>query len=276
MSSTLLERTRAFHEDIEAYERAVIEELKSKPKSHKQRVLQQHRVAALLDEAAERSRGLHDLYKDEDGTLKEEIAAMRGRDALKSFGERTKETLNYHARHPNIQVQNGPDLALDAEARVAFSGEELYGKFFDLHGLFARWINLPQCKDKKLDYLDFLAQLSGPFEALPEAEKARGGGGAGRGAYGRYVGDLGAYLEGFLRRTQPLVDVKDVRAEARCEFEAEWAAGKAPGWPPVAAAAAMGAAAAAGREPRPLDLSKYRAAEELLPLGMERLKEALE
>lgn len=45
-------------------------------------------------------------------------------------------------------------------------------QFFDLHDMFVRWVNLPQCKNKKLDYSQFL-QILGKFEDIPEQEKVR-------------------------------------------------------------------------------------------------------
>lgn len=45
-------------------------------------------------------------------------------------------------------------------------------QFFDLHDMFVRWVNLPQCKDKQLDYSQFLQAL-GRFEDIPEQEKVR-------------------------------------------------------------------------------------------------------
>lgn len=45
-------------------------------------------------------------------------------------------------------------------------------KFFDLHDMFVRWVNLPQCKDKQLDYSQFLQAL-GRFQDIPEQEKVR-------------------------------------------------------------------------------------------------------
>lgn len=45
-------------------------------------------------------------------------------------------------------------------------------QFFDLHDMFLRWANLPQCKDKQLDYSQFLQAL-GRFQDIPEQEKVR-------------------------------------------------------------------------------------------------------
>lgn len=46
-------------------------------------------------------------------------------------------------------------------------------QYFDLHDMFVRWVNLPQCKDKQLDYSQFLQAL-GKFEEISEQEKVRG------------------------------------------------------------------------------------------------------
>lgn len=46
----------------------------------------------------------------------------------------------------------------------------LFMQYFDLHDMFVRWVNLPQCKDKQLDYSQFLKAL-GRFEDIPEQEK---------------------------------------------------------------------------------------------------------
>ena len=59
-----------------------------------------------------------------------------------------------------------PDLAwLLSWILLAFSRQ-----YLDLHDMFVRWVNLPQCKDKQLDYSQFLKAL-GRFEDIPEQEK---------------------------------------------------------------------------------------------------------
>jgi splicing factor 3A subunit 3 len=44
MSGTLLEQTRAFHEETERLERCIVQELQKETKSHKERLHQNHRV----------------------------------------------------------------------------------------------------------------------------------------------------------------------------------------------------------------------------------------
>lgn len=49
MSSTLLEVTRASHEEVERLERLIVKELQNEPSSTKDRLLQSHRVRNMID-----------------------------------------------------------------------------------------------------------------------------------------------------------------------------------------------------------------------------------
>jgi hypothetical protein len=77
MSSTLLERARAFHEDVETYEIAIIKELAGKPRTNKDKVLQQHRISNLLGQAVQRSNELDALYEDADDAVKQEVCQSK-------------------------------------------------------------------------------------------------------------------------------------------------------------------------------------------------------
>ncbi|CAM9482241.1 unnamed protein product [Ascophyllum nodosum] len=272
MSSSLLERARGFHEDLEIYERAIIEQLENKPRTQKERVAQQHRISNLLNGSTERSVGLHEIYEDEDGSMRTEVASMRGQKVMDTFYSRLKETWSYHTHHPGLPVTHGPNLESETEVTAQFSGEELYGKYFDLHDMFIQWVNLPHCKDKQLDYSQFLQALA-KFDDIPEQEKLRGR------AYARFLEDLREYLAGFLARTQPLVDLDGVLGDTERSFEEAWKAGKLLGWS-FSGRGVTAAGGAGGRgvtpAPRPLDLKRFHDADELRALGMDRLKEALE
>lgn len=49
MSSTLLEVTRAAHEEVERLERLVVKDLQTEPNSNKDRLVQSHRVRNMID-----------------------------------------------------------------------------------------------------------------------------------------------------------------------------------------------------------------------------------
>lgn len=49
MSSTVLEVTRAAHEEVERLERLIVKELQNDPASNKERLYQSHRVRNMID-----------------------------------------------------------------------------------------------------------------------------------------------------------------------------------------------------------------------------------
>ena len=58
MASTLLERTRESHEEIERLERAVCADFRHEAVTHKERLAQNHRVRSMLDDAATKAKRL--------------------------------------------------------------------------------------------------------------------------------------------------------------------------------------------------------------------------
>lgn len=55
---TLLEQTRQLHEDLEKAERLIVKQYREEAKSHKEKLLQSHRVRKLLDLAQDRAQRL--------------------------------------------------------------------------------------------------------------------------------------------------------------------------------------------------------------------------
>ncbi len=164
----------------------------------------------------------------------------------------------------------------ESEPRVAFSGEEVFGKYLDLQALHAQYLALPQAADKaslqwtdqwtvpsfrrlppaciiesppvsrpsvrpsvhptnnphrlkhlnnQIDYQTYLERFAQFDGAVPPQRK--------NATYLKYVRALVEYLEGFLRRTQALLDVEGeiVGPAAEAAFDALWKEGQAPGWP---------------------------------------------
>ena len=58
MASTLLERTRESHEEIERLERAICADFRNEAVTHKERLAQNHRVRSMLDDMANKSKRL--------------------------------------------------------------------------------------------------------------------------------------------------------------------------------------------------------------------------
>ena len=49
MASTLLEETRQYHEDIERLERLIVKDFKNEARTHKDKLVQGHRVRQMLE-----------------------------------------------------------------------------------------------------------------------------------------------------------------------------------------------------------------------------------
>jgi splicing factor 3A subunit 3 len=224
MASTALEQCRQAHEDIELLTREAVKVLEEEPKHTKGRMLQQHKTHFLVQHTVERSQTSLDLYADKDGLMKEEIAAMKGVDVFKGFYDQLKSIKEYHRRFPDVQVGSQPiQEALAAhmgDVEQLFSGEEVYGKYLDLHSFYVRACNMPQFRIRE-EYRSFIDKLD-KFSHVPQAKKDAG--------YMEYLRDLLLYLANFYIRSQPLVVAQEVFDDCINDFEAKWLAGTFEGW----------------------------------------------
>ena len=216
-------------------------------------------MSNLLDHLVSANRNLELQYIDKDGTLKDDVSAIRGQNMFGSFYEVLSSTREYHQKFPNASIGYHAKI-IDEETKVAFSGEEIFGKYLDLHTFYLRYSNLQNVASREQEYLQYLDKFNS-FFFIPENSK-------GSKAYSLYVSDLWDYLWGFFKRVQPLVDLNE--AEWRVEFDKLWSEGKVQGWKPKITAANRTVAA------QPLRLGLFNDATELEALGGDRLKEALE
>lgn len=108
-----------------------------------------------------------------------------------------------------------------------FTGEEAFGRFFDLTLLHEEYLNLPGVKGLKrltyLQYLDIFDKFVPPQCDIPRQSKKTDD-------YFSYVGSLAQYLESFMRRTRPLEDLNSLFATFDSEFEKAWEEDEVPGW----------------------------------------------
>ncbi|KAK0554492.1 Pre-mRNA-splicing factor sap61 [Tilletia horrida] len=133
----------------------------------------------------------------------------------------------------------GPDF-LDR----MFSGEEAAGKYLDLYPSHTAYINLKGVK--KISYLKYIDEFdkllplpASSSSAMPiddhttqdihsdariplDAKRTD--------AYRDYLTNLQSYLLGFLRKTQPLLNVDALEQRILRESEQAWEDGTAPGW----------------------------------------------
>jgi splicing factor 3A subunit 3 len=200
-------------------------------------------------------------YDDKDGILKEELGSMRGANMFSSFYDALNATREYHLRFPHASADYIPKVVQD-DISVPFSGEEIFGKYLDLHTFYMRYGNLPNVPARDQDYLQYLDKFN-TFFYIPENIKVNKN-------YSAYVNELWEYLSHFFSRVQPLIEID--YNEWRDEFDKKWAAGQVPGWKPRSSGANKSASSAS----QPLRLGLFNHPSELEALGMDRLKEALE
>lgn len=121
-----------------------------------------------------------------------------------------------------------------SEIDSMFTGEEAFGRFFDLTTIHEQFLNLPGIKRLTyLQYLDAFDSFTPPRCSVKRHDKMTD-------QYFTYVGELAQYLESFMRRTRPLEDLDKLFKSFDAEFDAAWNANDVPGWELEVAAMASG------------------------------------
>jgi splicing factor 3A subunit 3 len=258
------------------------------------KVTQMAGLAGCLQRATVISNDLMTLRRPEDGARLKKLAqaakSVPSEAWLHIFDQRLREIRAYHARHsavsdggPNKRqrlgnpVADGYDLASSISLQVdpikdgtVFQSEEIMGKYMDLQLVYeSHVVPIKQIfvkeeqKTSSYSLSDFLSQLSSEsLESIPEARKLKE-----RKKYTRLLVALEKYLEGFLKRTQPILNLKDVTSPAIADFESEWGkTGGYTGWeakPAEAVMARTGDNASDASKTAALDLAPYASAADL-------------
>ncbi|GAA56370.1 splicing factor 3A subunit 3 [Clonorchis sinensis] len=278
---TVLEQQRRYHEERERLVNELTKEMLYNGATHKEKLNSEFRVrlmydvsftfsvpTALLQRYLELTRELRDLYDDKDGMRKMDIQALSGPNEFNEFYDRLKQIKDFHRKHPDeICVPMSTEFEKYKEMRekpeeanatlIEFSDEEGYGRFLDLHDIYKKYLNV-----KGVPRIDYLTYISF-FDRLYDIARDKKGI-----AYKAYLEDLLAYLEDFLSRARPIVDLDEETKDALAKFETEWVQGTFPGWGREAAPALSHGGAH-------LDLTAFTTWEELASLGLDRLKSAL-
>ncbi|XP_065188401.1 splicing factor 3A subunit 3-like [Sycon ciliatum] len=263
---TLLEQQRRYHEERERLEEAMAQEKLLKKPVLKERINSDHRVDQYLRRYQECTDTLHDLYEDNDGLRKKEIAALSGPNELAEFYTRLRHIRDWHRKFPN-EVQEPMQYEFlkmkesgeDDSAPVVFTDEEGYGKYLDLHECYRKFINLKFTE--KVDYVTYLKNIDRLFD-IPKEKKSP--------EYRRYLEGLLDYLMDYCQRVFPLTDLAAEFERVQVEFEEKWEGGTFQGWQKDAESAM------AKQSGAHLDLSAFSSSEELASLGLDRLKSALQ
>uniref|UniRef100_A0A0E0D5Q9 Matrin-type domain-containing protein n=1 Tax=Oryza meridionalis TaxID=40149 RepID=A0A0E0D5Q9_9ORYZ len=265
MASTVLEATRAKHEDMERLERLAVRELQREPANARDRLYQSHRVRHMLDLVISTSGKLVEIYEDKDNARKDEISNHLSSpvqaEIFPKFYDRLKEIRDYHRRNHSARFVSATDdfeELLKEEPAIEFTGEEAFGRYLDLHELYNEFINSKF--GTPMEYSAYVGTFSHVEKMAQNLKTSR--------QYREYLEHNLEYLTSFLYRTEPLQDIEKIFAKLESEFEEQWTNGEVPGWE--------------SKDPEKesaqesvIDLDYYTTVEELVELGPEKLKEAL-
>ena len=232
-SSTRRAQTREYHSQpgiIHIRNRAHHSQIRN-------RLVRDHEIANFLSRIQTQSeRALH-IYKDDQEARTQEIREISTGDTFEDFYKRLDEVRTFHKRYPNEpvenleraykKVENGGPGGFSGDIDSMFTGEEAFGRFFDLTILHDDYLNLPALKSARkvtyLQYLDVFDIFTPPQLAMTVQDKMTN-------EYFSYVGALAQYLESFMRRTKPLEDLDKLFKAFDDEFEKAWEEDKVPGW----------------------------------------------
>lgn len=274
----VVEEERYIHEDVERIESSIADRVRDDPKhvcacrTHdycccaqaeanqyrlskiRNLLNRDHEIKQLLDQIQEQAKHLQGIFNDDVGSTARDLERLGAGDSFGEFYNQLNELRDHHARYPAEQAENSElryktkrtgDGAGTAPAIVdsLFSGEEAYGRFFDLNTSHEAFLNLPNVK--RLTYLQYLENFDNftpGHGGVKRAEKLTD-------QYFKYVGELAEYLTSFRKRTKPLEDTDKVVSEFDAEFEKAWDKDEVKGWqmdqPPADGAAQSATSAAA-------------------------------
>ncbi|VDN99619.1 unnamed protein product [Rodentolepis nana] len=273
--NNVLEQQRSIHEERERLIDAMSKEMYFQPRTHKESVNSEFRLRTMFDRYIEITKNLKELYEDKDGLRKLDIQGLSGPNEFNEFYTRLKTLKDFHNSHPDeisvpmsVEFQRFKEMRENPEEAsatiVEFTDEEGYGRFLDLHELYEIYINIKGFN--KIDYLTYLHTYDKLYEIIRERKTSSS-------AYRHYLERLISYLEGYLARAKPMLDLAEVSKNALTRFEREWAEGVFPGWNGVTGSSSS--SSALSHVGAHLDLTPFRQPEELASLGLDRLKSAL-
>jgi splicing factor 3A subunit 3 len=201
------------------------------------RLARDHDIARFLEQIETQSSRLLTIYEDVDGKKEDEVRALTHGDPMESFMNEIASIKDFHRRYPNEPVENlekaykrrtPEDQAHSLRAIEAmFTGEEGFGRFFDLTMLHEQYLNLPVHQQMRrltyLQYLDLFDVFTPPQTSIRRDQKMSE-------AYFQYLKALQDYLEGFMRRTKPLENLDKIFSKFDDEFVELWEKEEVPGW----------------------------------------------
>lgn len=185
----------------------------------------------MLDQIQNQSSALLEIYEHRKDERTKEMLQISTGDPFDEFYRQVNEIKDHHSRYPSEQADNpetwyrprrGEDHPYIVEGM--FSGEEAYGRYFDLiipHEMFQ---NLPNIKRAPyIQYLDVFDNFLYGFGGVKRADKLTE-------SYFNYLVELQGYLESFMKRTRPLENLDKVFVAWDNDFDAAWEKDEVEGW----------------------------------------------
>lgn len=235
MESSALEILRRQYEEVDRLQLAICDMLPNyeQPSNQKDLVMQEHTVAALLEQVQKTCQNISRSYTPGAGedALRQELdgmTAMGGPGDFASFYSRLKDVKDFYHNFPiDRPVDDSEFQSIVASARLSddaleaiFSGEETYGKYIDLLTHHQAYLNLKNVR--RLDYLQYLQEFDN-FNSIPKDTKLCK-------AYEKYLEDLEAYFIDFFSRAKPLFNLVAAQELERKKFQELWKEAKTAGW----------------------------------------------
>ena len=232
----VLEDLRAIHEDNERLEKAISERFLDDPKTIRDRLVRDQQIAEFLERIRQQSLRAKSLYDDADGERLKEIQAISTGDLFEEFDKRLEAVRTHHKRYPGQIAENleraykrrayGENALVSTAIDSTFTGEEGYGRDFDMQTLHSDFVNLPGTK-RRPNYVQYLDTFD-DFDGFSRADKMKE-------QYFQYVSALAQYLESFMRKVKPLENLDKLFATFDAEFEQAWEKNTLAGWEAQAA-----------------------------------------
>ncbi|KFD56556.1 hypothetical protein M514_02660 [Trichuris suis] len=268
MNESIIEQQRRLHEERERLLDAMVREQVFVKNSFKARINSEHRIKRLLKRFTEITKNLLAIYADLDCSRRRELSSLSGPNEFAEFYTRLKHLREVHRDHPNeiaiplsieFQEMNRVinDVAKMEADMIEFTDEEGYGRFLDLHECYDKYLNLKGMQ--RIDYVTYVNTFDQVNEIPKQFKTAE---------YKAYIECIVRYLTNVLARVKPLLDLSDGLNEVQRNFENQWESDTFPGWPKASASAMLHKGAF-------LDLTPFNSAEELMNVGLDRLKSAL-
>ncbi len=260
----LLEDQRQIQEELERLEDAIADLLLEDPphvyipailitallltsRQTRDRLARDHDISRYLQQIESQSGRLLTIYQDVDGTKEDEMRQLALGDPMESFMKEVASIKSFHARYPDYPVENMEKaykkrLPEDQAQSVAaidamFTGEEGFGRFFDLTTLHEQYLNLPIQQHARrltyLQYLDLFDVFTPPQCNIRRDQKKSE-------AYFHYLKALQDYLESFMQRTKPLENLDKLFNNFDKEFAELWEKDEISGWEKNASSGAQG------------------------------------